>query len=103
MSSFDNWWEENCMMVSADRTEAEDIYNIGAQSRQAEIEQSYNSGFYDGRNGTPCEVVNLQNEIDELKKRVDSSLEILDKFNCPQEYGIDEIWMAIDILKGNKS
>ena len=102
MSSFDDVEINNC----AWKAHSDDYYRgyeAGAQSRQAEIEQSYKSGFYDGRNGTPCEVVNLQNEIDELKKRVDSSLEILDKFNCPQEYGIDEIWMAIDILKGNQS
>lgn len=39
MKSFDEWWEENYMILSADRTEAEDIYNIGAQSRQAEIDE----------------------------------------------------------------
>ena len=37
MSEFDKWWEENCMILSSDRTEAEDIYNLGAQSQQAKI------------------------------------------------------------------
>lgn len=38
MSEFDKWWEENYMSVSADRTEAEDIYNIGMESQQAKVE-----------------------------------------------------------------
>lgn len=37
MSDFDKWWEENYMNVSADRTEAEDIYNLGVESQQAKI------------------------------------------------------------------
>jgi len=37
--SFDEWWEENYMVVSADRTEAEDIYNLGQQSQQAKIDE----------------------------------------------------------------
>ena len=37
--SFDEWWEENCMNVSADRTEAFDIYCLGQQSKQAEIDE----------------------------------------------------------------
>ena len=35
--SFDEWWEENYMMVSTDRTEAEDIYNLGQQSQLTKI------------------------------------------------------------------
>ena len=38
MSEFDKWWEENYMNVSADRTEAEDIYNLGLESQQAKID-----------------------------------------------------------------
>lgn len=70
MSSFDDVEINNCSW----KAHSDDYYRgyeAGAQSRQAEIEQSYKSGFYDGRNGTPCEVVNLQNEIDELNKRID--------------------------------
>lgn len=37
MSEFDKWWEENYMSVSSDRTEAEDIYNLGVESQQAKI------------------------------------------------------------------
>lgn len=39
MKSFDEWWEENYMMVSADKTEAENIYNLGQQSKQAEVDE----------------------------------------------------------------
>lgn len=38
MSEFDKWWEENCMILSSDRTEAEDIYNLGVESQQAKID-----------------------------------------------------------------
>ena len=40
MSEFDKWWEENYMSVSADRTEAEDIYNLGVESQQAKIDEA---------------------------------------------------------------
>lgn len=43
MIDFDKWWEENYMNVSADRTEAEDIYNIGSQSQQAKVNDSENT------------------------------------------------------------
>ena len=39
MSDFDKWWEENYMNVSANRTEAEDIYNLGVESQQAKIDK----------------------------------------------------------------
>lgn len=39
MSEFDKWWEENYMNVSSDRTEAEDIYNLGVESQQAKIDK----------------------------------------------------------------
>lgn len=38
MSDFDKWWEENYMNVSANRTEAEDIYNLGVESQQDKID-----------------------------------------------------------------
>ena len=40
MSEFDKWWEENYMNVSADRTEAEYIYNLGVESQQAKIDEA---------------------------------------------------------------
>lgn len=39
MSEFDKWWEENCMILSSDRTEAEDIYNLGVESQQDKIDE----------------------------------------------------------------
>lgn len=39
MSEFDKWWEENCMILSSDRTEAEDIYNLGVESQQVKIDE----------------------------------------------------------------
>lgn len=40
MSEFDKWWEENYMSVSSDRTEAEEIYNLGVESQQAKIDEA---------------------------------------------------------------
>ena len=75
MKSFDEWWEENYMMLSADRTEAEDIYNIGAQSRQA--------------------------EIDELKNRIYTALNELDRLKYSSG---ERIYNDVSIiLKGNQS
>lgn len=34
---FDEWWEENYMNVSADRTEAFDIYSLGLKHQQAKV------------------------------------------------------------------
>lgn len=44
-NEFDKWWEENYMNVSADRTEAEDIYNLGVESQQAKIDELQVSEF----------------------------------------------------------
>ena len=76
MSSFDEWWEENYMMLSADRTEAEDIYNIGAQSRQS--------------------------EVDELKKRIDEAIKEIQDESWSDEYGDNQAptFKLIKILKG---
>lgn len=36
---FDEWWEENYMNVSADRTEAFDIYSLGLKHQQEKVEE----------------------------------------------------------------
>ncbi|HFG6845771.1 hypothetical protein U2E19_18515 [Acinetobacter baumannii] len=36
-AKFDEWWEENYMNVSADRTEAFDIYSLGLKHQQAKV------------------------------------------------------------------
>lgn len=36
---FDEWWEENYMNVSADRTKAFDIYSLGLKHQQAKVEE----------------------------------------------------------------
>ena len=76
MKSFDEWWEENYMMLSAYRTEAEDIYNIGAQSRQS--------------------------EVDELKKRIDAAIKEIQDESWSDEYGDNQAptFKLIKILKG---
>lgn len=73
MSEFDKWYEENFILISADRTEAEDIYNLGKQSQQA--------------------------KIDELQARVDKVVHILTYTNHASTPLCNELR---DILKGNK-
>ena len=36
---FDDWWEENYMNVSADRTEAFDIYSLGLKHQQTKVDE----------------------------------------------------------------
>jgi len=36
---FDDWWEENYINVSADKTEAFDIYSLGLKHQQAKVEE----------------------------------------------------------------
>lgn len=38
-AKFDEWWEENYMNVSADRTEAFEIYSLGIKHQQAKVEE----------------------------------------------------------------
>ncbi|MGQ1463599.1 hypothetical protein ACT4VL_10345 [Acinetobacter baumannii] len=64
-------------------------YEAGQQSQQAKVEElqknlqsvkesAYEAGFYDGRNGTPCEYMRLESERDELQKRVDAAIKCAD-------------------------
>lgn len=36
---FDIWWEENCMNVSCDRSEAFDIYSLGVKYAQQKLDE----------------------------------------------------------------
>lgn len=76
MKSFDEFWNEFAIGLNADENEAQAIYEEGAQSRQA--------------------------EIDELKKRIDDAL---NKFKDFYSFGDGESCMAfcneiINVLKG---
>ena len=68
--SFDEFWGEFAIGLNADENEAESIYEAGQKSKQA--------------------------EVDELQKRIDGALKILDGMRHNGAY------RAIDILKGNK-
>lgn len=66
---FDEWWEENYMNVSADRTEAFNIYSLGLKHQQAKVEELKKTNL-------KLEIFMLeiqQNMADanELQKRVD--------------------------------
>lgn len=74
MSEFDKWWEENYMTLSSDRTEAEDIYNLGVESQQAKINDSENTRAVLYRENMDLREnnIDLQSKIDEIKKKYDA-------------------------------
>ena len=71
MSEFNEWWEENYMTLSSDRTEAEDIYNLGKQSQQVKIDRLIEKHSEEKR--ILHNVIEMnQAKIDELKKKYDA-------------------------------
>lgn len=76
VSEFDKWWEENCMTLSSDRTEAEDIYNLGVESQQAKIDKlKSDNQLSESQIGQACvkwkEIAEKrQAEIDEMQEQL---------------------------------
>ena len=106
MCDFDKWWEENCMILSSDRTEAEDIYNLGVESQQVKIDElkkkydaMYNAFIVadDCRKEWHVSYISVRKERDELQARVDNALR-----HVVDHGGYDDLTHAISILKGNK-
>ncbi|WP_236452027.1 hypothetical protein, partial [Escherichia coli] len=70
---FDEWWEENYMNVSADRTEAFDIYSLGLKHQQAKVEElqkQLNEYMFVAETIDEMYVKEVQ-KSDELQKRVE--------------------------------
>lgn len=63
----------------------------------------YNRGFEAGQQSKQEEIENLKTEIGGLKKRINRALELLNEFNCPQEYGVEDVWKASSILTGENN
>lgn len=80
MSEFDKWWEENYMILSSDRTEAEYIYNLGVESQQAKIDEMQEQIRIEREQGTEyfTDTHSLISERDELQERIDKALERMD-------------------------
>ena len=130
MSEFDKWWEENYMNVSANRTEAEDIYNLGVESQQAKIDKlKSDNQLSESQIGQACvkwkEIAEKrQAKIDELQEQLRIEMERGTEYFTDFHSAIaerDELqaridgalkilngvylngsYRAIDILKGNK-
>ena len=103
MSEFDKWWEENCMTLSSDRTEAEDIYNLGAESQQTKIDELQEQLRIEMERGTEyfTDFHSAIAERDELQARVERGLKIAeDLMGEMQNYKLGE--SLENILKGNK-
>ncbi len=75
-TKFDEWWEENYTNVSADRSEAFDIYSLGVKHQQAKVEEL--KATIKGNHGRIAElerlnrvkaqaIIDLHQEITELK------------------------------------
>lgn len=73
MKSFDEWFNENIDYLFTTKDSAKEAYKAGAQSQQQ--------------------------KIDELQKRIDISLEVIDQYT--EVYGEDELILTVlKILKG---
>lgn len=108
MSEFDKWWEESYMNVSANRTEAEDIYNLGVKSQQAKIDElqkkydAMHNAFTvtdDCRKEWHESYISVLKDRNELQARVDRVVHILTYTNHASTPLCNELR---DILKGNK-
>ena len=85
---FDEWWEENYMNVSADRTEAFDIYSLGLKHQQAKVEelQTQLSLQRQRVKAFEEELTSSRNYGDELQKRVDAAKQLIEDLNkCYQQ------------------
>ena len=113
MSEFDKWWEENYMNVSADRTEAEDIYNLGVESQQAKID-ILEVQLKGAEERAKLTLDHKNRMVDELQARVDGALERMDaessnswglwkeKADMYEQGASDAYEKSYWILKGNK-
>lgn len=98
MSEFDKWWEENYMILSSDRTEAEDIYNLGVESQQAKIDL-LEVQLKGAEERAKLTLDHKNKMVDELQARVDRVVHILTYTNHASTPLCNELR---DILKGNK-
>ena len=109
--SFDNWWKENAIAMMCEEDEAKLMYDLGASSRQCEVDelkQALNSALQATKN-VCVERDELQNRIDDLLESVDWHIEdcdfwlVLNK-NDYWKGGQREILKAIKKkLKGNQN
>lgn len=61
-AKFDEWWEENYMNISADRTEAFEIYSLGIKHQQAKVEELQTLYTQQGIN-----MLKMQKRVDAVK------------------------------------
>ncbi|WP_446906363.1 hypothetical protein [Acinetobacter baumannii] len=104
--TFNEWLGTRGDMVLLHANCCRIAYEGGQQSMQAKVEElekklqsakesAYKAGFYDGRNGTPCEYTRLEAERNELQtlytqqginmlklqKRVDAAIRLIESWN----------------------
>ena len=110
--TFEDYWNEWCIASNCEEGECRNHFEAGAQSRQAEIDElqiKYDAMYQAFTVADECRkewhrcYIGVRKREDELQKRIDEALHKLDGFNCPPEYGIDEIFNVIDLLKGNQN
>ena len=96
------------MTLSSDRTEAEDIYNLGVESQQDKIDElkkkydaMYNAFVVadDCRKEWHESYISASKERDELQAMIDKALL---KLTEKKTMYVDIVAETIDILKGNK-
>lgn len=94
-SKFDEWWEENYINVSADRTEAFDIYSLGIKHQQEKVEKAQ----------TNSELLSeaFQRSVareEELQKRVDAVVIEIEKLYLSGVIGFGTVKKLEQALKG---
>lgn len=113
-TKFDEWWEENYMNVSADRSEAFDIYTLGIKHQQSKVEELKASHYGEviGHEVYLKKIKQERNELQtlyiqqginmlKLQKRVDKAIRFLVEAELYQsEPNID---LAVKALKGENN
>lgn len=108
-TKFDEWWEENYMNVSADRSEAFDIYSLGVKHQQAKVGELQNDVSIMLNSHKRMSVGLLQQqsmieelikERDELQKRVDAVIIEIENMYLSGAIGFDTVKKLEQALKG---
>lgn len=93
--SFDEWFDKNDVRILVERSTARFVYEAGAQSKQAEIDELQKE-----IDSYKCIYGKLELERDELRKRIDEAVLALEKKSTGLKGLVDNYNKSLNILKG---
>lgn len=97
-TKFDEWWEENYTNVSADRSEAFDIYSLGLKHQQAKVEE-LKASHHGEMIGHEVHFKKIKQERDELQTQLSLQRQRVkafeDELTNSRNYG-DELQKRVD-------